>query len=99
MDLLKPGSDELHDLIANGVTREIYRVLYENQGIPLGIHEIREQIDGDVGVQQHLDRRLRDLDPYFEIKRGRAGRETTYALEARREKPLEAQGGISKTLR
>ncbi len=81
------------------MTREIYRVLYTNTGTPVGIHEIRSLLGPSVGVQQHLDRRLRSLDPYFEIKRGRVGRETTYSLVSRRAKPLEAQGGISKTLR
>lgn len=99
MELPKPGSQELHHLVSNGVAREIYRVLYENQSIPLGIHQIRELIAPGSGIQQHLDRRLRSLDPYFVINRGRVGIETTYALSERREKALEAQGGISKTLR
>jgi hypothetical protein len=99
MDLPEPDSQELHDLVSNGVTREIYRALYENRGVPLSIHRIRELIGPDIGVQQHLDRRLRDLDPYFQINRGRAGRETTYTLVARLDKPREAQGGISKKLR
>jgi hypothetical protein len=46
-----------------------------------------------------LDRRLRDLDPYFVIERGRVGSDTTYALVSRRSEPLAAEGGISKKLR
>lgn len=99
MELPQPGGQELQDLISNGVTREIYRVLFESQGTPLTIHEIRDELELDVGVQQHLDRRLRDLDPYFNIDRGKAGANTTYGLVDRREKVLKAEGGISKTLR
>jgi hypothetical protein len=97
--LPRPSSKTLGELIPNAVTREIYRVLYENRGVPLGIHQIRAAIDTDVGVQQHLDRRLRDLDPFFEIERGRAGRETTYTLLSRLATPRAAQGAVSKKLR
>jgi HNH endonuclease len=99
VELPAPDSPELHGLISNSVTREIYRVLYEHHGTPIGIHQIRELIGSGVGVQQHLDRRLRDLDPYFLISRGRAGRETTYVLVERLDVIRGAQGSISKTLR
>jgi hypothetical protein len=99
MRLPAPDSPASQKLISNAVTREIYRILYEHRGEPLGIHQIRELIGPNVGVQQHLDRRLRDLDPYFEIERGRAGRETTYALVTRLAKPRAAEGSISKKLR
>lgn len=99
MELPAPTSGELQDLISNGVTRVIYGVLFEHQGEPLSIHQVRELIGLEVGIQQHLDRRLRDLDPFFVIERGREGRETTYALKNRRPKALKAEGGISKKLR
>lgn len=97
--LLRPGSAELQVLISNAVTREVYRVLFNSRGRPLSIHEVRKKLGPALGVQQHLDRRLRDLDPYFEIERGRTGRDTTYVLIARRATPLAAQGSISKKLR
>lgn len=81
------------------MARGIYRVLFENQSTPLSIHDIRERLELDSGVQQHLDRRLRQLDPYFEIARGRRGRDATYQLLRERETPLAAEGKINKTLR
>jgi 5-methylcytosine-specific restriction endonuclease McrA len=99
VELPKPGTQELADLITNGVTREIYRVLFEHRGTPLTIHEIREELGPSVGVQQHLDRRLRDIDPYFNIERSRLGTGTAYNLLSRREKALRAEGGVSKKLR
>lgn len=93
-----PNSPGLQQLISNGVTREIYRVLYEKRGEPVGIHKIRELI-GSLGVQQHLDRRLRDLDPFFKIDRGREGRETTYELIERRDLGASSGGNITKRLR
>lgn len=99
MNLPEPGSAELDSFISNAVTREVYRVLYSSRGRPLSIHAIRTKLGPTLGVQQHLDRRLRDLDPYFEIERGRAGRDTTYTLIARRTTALAAQGSISKKLR
>jgi 5-methylcytosine-specific restriction endonuclease McrA len=94
-----PESEELSGLISNAVSRAVYKALYENRGNPLSIHEIRDRIGPDVGIQQHLDRRLRSLDPHFEVERARKGRETTYSLVGRRAKPLEAEGGVSKKLR
>jgi hypothetical protein len=99
MVLPEPKDEELEGFISNGVTREIYRVLYESQATPLTIHEIREKLGPEVGVQQHLDRRLRDLDPYFNIERSRLGTSTAYKLLSRRETALKAEGGISKKLR
>lgn len=99
MKLPRPDSAEFRKLVSNSVSREIYRVLYKNRGTALGIHQIRDLLGPSVGVQQHLDRRLRSLDPYFEIKRGRAGQATTYTLLRRRPKSLEAAGRISKQLR
>jgi hypothetical protein len=93
-----PDSAELRELVSNAVTRAIYQVLYENRGTPLGIHQIRDKI-GDVGVQQHLDRRLRSLDPVFKIDRGRAGRETTYELIGWQPVKAAPGGVISKRLR
>jgi hypothetical protein len=97
--LPRPDSTEIANLVRNEVTREIYRVLYSSRKTPLSIHDIRARLKLKGGAQQHLDRRLRDLDPFFEIERGRRGRNSTYRLKARRPKPLAPTGSISKTLR
>ena len=99
MALPGPDSTRLASLVGNEVARGIYRVLYENRAKPLSIHEIRARLKLKAGVQQHLDRRLRQLDPFFEIERGRRGRDATYRLIREREAPLAPQGKISKTLR
>lgn len=100
MDLPAPESEVIHRLVTNEVSRRIYAVLYAAKPQPLSIDEIRELIDLESGdIQQHLDRRLRSLDPFFDIKRGRDGRNTTYTLSSRREKVLQAAGAISKKVR
>ena len=43
----------------------------------LDIHQIRELLE-PTGVQQHLDRRLRELYPLHEIARERDGKRTVY---------------------
>jgi 5-methylcytosine-specific restriction endonuclease McrA len=97
--LPKPDSRALASLVRNEVARRVYRVLYESRGNPLDIHEIRDRLGLKGGVHQHLDRRLRQLDPYFVIERERRGRDTTYRLVSQRAKPLVASGRISKKLR
>jgi hypothetical protein len=99
MQLPRPGSKALHELVSNEVSRQIYRALYQNRGDPLSIHDIRQILKIRGGEQQHLDRRLRQLDPFFEIARGRRGRDTTYSLIRSRPKALAADGAINKTLR
>jgi hypothetical protein len=99
VELPKPESRDLESIVKNGVTREIYRVLYEHRGKPVGIHQIRAMIGRSVGVQQHLDRRLRDLDAHFEIERSRSGQDTVYKLVSRRDASLGAAGSISKRVR
>jgi len=44
----------------------------------LDIEQIREL--GAIDGQQHLDRRMRDLDPLFVIKRSRDRKRTVYQL-------------------
>lgn len=99
MALLRPGSRALGDLVGNAVTRDIYRVLYDSRQNPPTIHDIRNQVALSPGSpQQHLDRRLRELDEHFEIERGRRGAEMTYRL--RRQRPVpRARTGISKQIR
>jgi hypothetical protein len=100
MELLPPDSEELQELISNDVSRRIYAVLYFARPEALDIDQIRERLELPEGnTQQHLDRRLRSLDPYFEIKRGRDGRRATYLLTRRLENVKEASGTISKRVR
>ena len=63
----------------------------------LDIEEIRSL--GAIDGQQHLDRRLRDLDPMFIIERSRVGRRTVYRLVGERPEGDYDYGVISKTLR
>jgi hypothetical protein len=68
----------------SAIEKKILEVLKANpQG--LDIHQVREKLEGEIDVQQHLDRRLRALDPYFEIQRTRCGQRTVYSYV--RERP------------
>lgn len=51
----------------------------------LSITELRLGLGVGAGEQQHLDRRVRQLDPHFDIKRVRRGRDVAYVLHGRRE--------------
>lgn len=97
--LPSPDSEELRQLVKNRVSRAIYAVLYEHRDTYLTIHEIRELLGPDIGVQQHLDRRLRDLDPHFEISRARRHGTLGYALRRRLPVKRVPEAGISKSLR
>lgn len=63
----------------------------------LNIEEIRTL--GAIEGQQHLDRRLRALDPLFIIERTRSGRKTSYRYVGRRPEGEYDYAVISKTLR
>lgn len=64
----------------------------------LDIEGIRENI-GDYGTQQHLDRRVRTLDPLFIIERVKQGRSILYRLIGERPDGTWDYENISKTLR
>jgi 5-methylcytosine-specific restriction endonuclease McrA len=83
-------------MVSNAVTRDIYRVLYEHRGTPLSIHDIRTKLRRGAGVQQHLDRRLRDLDYWFRIDRVRSGRATRYLLTDMYDEPRTRFAPVSK---
>jgi hypothetical protein len=92
-----PDSDELADILGGKrVARSIYRVLFDHRDSYLTIGEIRGLIDIDGGAQQHLDRRLRDLDYFFEIERGPS---STYRLLAPRPGLPVVARPISKRVR
>lgn len=64
----------------------------------LDIKELRSL--GDFGSdQQHLDRRLRDLDPHFILERTRRGTSTVYTYKGERPEGEWMHEKISKTLR
>jgi 5-methylcytosine-specific restriction endonuclease McrA len=96
--LPQPDSPELHKLVSTASTRAVYKVLYENQSAPLSMPEIRRQTGMDPEHQEHLNRRLRDLDSTFIIERSRDGVKTLYKLVSMRDEPLNTEG-ISKKLR
>ncbi|MBF5044505.1 HNH endonuclease [Aggregicoccus sp. 17bor-14] len=60
------------------------------------IHDIRSRLR--VGAQQHVDRRLRELDASHTIERRREGRNTFYVYKGVRRKRLNSSA-ISKSLR
>lgn len=56
--------------------------------------------DKDIGQQQHLDRRLRQLDYFFLIKRAKVGMFTSYELDSVKTlDPSARRAPISKTVR
>jgi 5-methylcytosine-specific restriction endonuclease McrA len=95
-ELPLPESGELHDLIRGSAARAIYKVLYEHRGQPLTMQEIREEIGGDMASHEQLQRRRRDLNPYFVIQQTRTGLETRYELIRRRGTSRTPASGISE---
>src|SRR5687767_14042341 len=93
-----PDSEELRKIIGVASTRAVYRVLYENRDRALAMPEIRQLSGLDPQHQEHLNRRLRDLDSRFTITRKREGTKTLYQLIEKREVPLNTEG-ISNKLR
>ena len=64
----------------------------------ISITEIRRELKLAATAQQHLDRRIRDLDARFIIKRERRGPQVLYKLVGPRAAPLDARV-IDRTLR
>ena len=64
----------------------------------LDIQQIRE-LGGFGNKQQHLDRRLRDLDPLYKIDRQKDGMRTVYLYRGEREEGEWDYEDISITLR
>ena len=96
-DLPEPDSDELRALVRGSAEREIYRALYESQGAPLTQHEIAER----VGRTDHsqIQRRRRNLNPYFVIRRTVEGRTHRYELIGLKAQLPEGDRQISRALR
>lgn len=85
----KPGLGAIHQAILD---------LLKESPDGLTIYEIRDRIP-DIDVQQHLDRRVRDLRYYYNIPLIRRGRESVYKLEGEREDAASDDGAISAKLR
>ncbi|NOS67763.1 MAG: HNH endonuclease [Candidatus Peribacteraceae bacterium] len=97
--LPKPESSTLEKIVKHKMSRAIYGVLYENRNQALPISKIRKRIGLKAGQQEHLNRRLRDLYPFFKITRTRQGRDTLYLLVSVSDKPHQASGNISNKTR
>ncbi|HLH64166.1 MAG TPA: HNH endonuclease signature motif containing protein [Solirubrobacteraceae bacterium] len=97
--LPRPDSPELDKFGLGSSQRAIYRLLYENRDRPMTMLEIRERLEAQLGPQEQLDRRRRDLNPYFVIERVRSGGETRYRLVGRKPIHESEDLGISERVR
>lgn len=88
--LPNPGSTQLAKLLRgkSESVKAIYRLLYENRDEPLTMLEIRRRLGDQVGEQEQLDRRRRDLNSCFVIEKSRQGKETSYRLVGVKKRPL-----------
>lgn len=62
----------------------------------LTIYEIREKFANDPGIQQHLDRRVRDLRRYYDVSLERGGK---YVFKGKKKKLPEDSGTINAKMR
>jgi 5-methylcytosine-specific restriction endonuclease McrA len=88
--LPRPDSKKANELLAgkSASVKAIYRLLYEHRNEPLTMLQIRQMLGHEVGEQEQLDRRRRDLHTHFVIEKTRSGRETRYRLAGVKDKPL-----------
>ena len=96
MTLPSPDSDEFNAIPLARSSRAIYRLLYDSRGTPLTMLEIRDRLGSEVGPQEQLDRRRRELNPYVEIEKVGRGRDTAYRLVGRKVDVYAAIAGISE---
>jgi 5-methylcytosine-specific restriction endonuclease McrA len=61
--------------------------------------ELRQALEPELGRQEQLDRRRRDLNPYFVVETSRRGKETLYRLAARKPATDSEDLGISESMR
>lgn len=94
-----PDSPDLDQLGLGTSQRAIYRLLYENRDHPLTMLEIRERLEAQLGPQEQLDRRRRDLNKHFLIERVRKGGDTRYRLVARKPTTESDDLGITERVR
>jgi 5-methylcytosine-specific restriction endonuclease McrA len=97
-DLPNPDSDEMRELLRDD-QRAVYRVLYERRGNPPTMQEIRTELGPELGTPEQLDRRKRELHPYFAIERIRSGRQVRFRLSHRKARSESEAVGISERTR
>jgi 5-methylcytosine-specific restriction endonuclease McrA len=95
MDLPTPDSAALLALKLSYQAREVYGLLYASRDNPLTMREIRDRLH-EIGTQEQLDRRRRELNRYFDIEHVRNGVETAYRLVAPKPRSDDADLGISE---
>ena len=95
MPLPVPGSDELLRFRLSYQAREVYRLLYESRATPLTMREIRDRLV-EIGTQEQLDRRRRELNRYFEIEKTHSGANTRYRLAGVLPQSADVSAGISE---
>lgn len=85
------------DISQKSISRRIIRVF---QDYPKGISvtQLRQELRLGPTEQQHLDRRIRELDEAYVIDRKRRGNQTLYVLKGERDVPL-APAAVDKTTR
>jgi intracellular sulfur oxidation DsrE/DsrF family protein len=64
----------------------------------ISINKIRTALSVSADAQQQLDRRLRDLDKWYNIERRRSGKEVLYVLTGERTESISGKG-VDKTTR
>lgn len=65
----------------------------------LDINQIRAGLPPDIGPQQHLDKRVRDIRYFYELQTPRAGKRTLYVIGPPRSTNLSDAGFVSNQLR
>jgi 5-methylcytosine-specific restriction endonuclease McrA len=97
--LPKPGAPELSALGLSAPALAIYRLLYRHQNRPMTMLEIRDRLENELGTQEQLDRRRRELNRHFIIEKTAQGRETRYRLAGRKPATESDDLGISERVR
>ena len=93
-ELPLPDSEELEELLSP-VQRVIYRHLYENREHGLTMLELRELCGPEVGDQEQLGRRKRDLHPHFKIIKRGSGKNVRHVLVGRADRKVDVDDGVS----
>lgn len=94
-----PDSAEIMELVRDESVRAVYRVLYERLDDPPTMQEIRRILGPAIGSPEQLDRRKRDLHPFFRIEQVRQGREVRFRLAGRKAASESRRLGISARVR
>lgn len=97
--LPRPDSPRVAELGLGRSQLAIYRVLYEHRARGVTMTEIRELLTAELGVQEQLDRRRRDLNKFFVIERSGTGSGTRYQLKGAKPRTDSDRAGISERVR